>query len=100
MDYTIEDLIPKALLNKLEQEGKSLVHTPEGWITVETTAIQLSTTLPLVLRKLEGIEMLLQEYILDNELDIEVKNSGESRTLMDARGAVGGDQESNGSQTA
>ena len=51
----IEDLIPKALLKQLEQEGKSLVHTPEGWITVETAAIQLSNTLPLVLEKLEAI---------------------------------------------
>lgn len=51
----IEDLIPKALLAQLEQEGKSLIHTPEGWITVDTAAIQLSTTLPLVLEKLEAI---------------------------------------------
>lgn len=51
----IEDLIPKALLTALEQEGKSLVNTPEGWITVDTSAIQLSTTLPLVLEKLEQI---------------------------------------------
>lgn len=51
----IEDLIPKALLIKLEQEGKSLVHTPEGWITVDTAAIQLSNTLPLVLEKLNQI---------------------------------------------
>lgn len=55
MDYTIEDLIPKALLNRLEQEGKSLIHTPEGWITVDSNAIQLSTTLPLVLERLEQI---------------------------------------------
>lgn len=51
----IEDLIPKALLTALEQEGKSLVHTPEGWITVDTSAIQLSTTLPLVLERLNQI---------------------------------------------
>lgn len=51
----IEDLIPKALLQALEQEGKSLVHTPDGWITVDTSAIQLSNTLPLVLEKLEQI---------------------------------------------
>lgn len=51
----IEDLIPKALLTALEQEGKSLVHTPEGWITVDTAAIQLSNTLPLVLERLNQI---------------------------------------------
>lgn len=51
----IEDLIPKALLIKLEQEGKSLIHTEEGWITVDSAAIQLSTTLPLVLEKLNAI---------------------------------------------
>lgn len=51
----IEDLIPKALLTALEQEGKSLVHTPEGWITVDTAAIQLSNTLPLVLERLDQI---------------------------------------------
>lgn len=55
MEYNIEDLIPKALLQTLEQEGKSLVHTPDGWITVDTAAIQLSTTLPLVLERLEQI---------------------------------------------
>lgn len=53
--YQLEDLIPKALLQKLEQEGKSLVNTPDGWITVETSAIQLSSTLPLVLEKLDKI---------------------------------------------
>lgn len=52
---SIEDLIPKALLTALEQEGKSLVHTPEGWITVDTAAIQLSNTLPLVLERLDQI---------------------------------------------
>lgn len=51
----IDDLIPRALLQQLEQEGKSLVNTPEGWITVDTAAIQLSTTLPLVLEKLNAI---------------------------------------------
>lgn len=51
----IEDLIPKALLTALEQEGKSLVHTPEGWITVDTAIIQLNTTLPFVLEKLNAI---------------------------------------------
>lgn len=55
MDYKIEDLIPNALLRALEQEGKSLVNTPEGWITVDTAAIQLSNTLPLVLEKLNAI---------------------------------------------
>lgn len=55
MDYKIEDLIPNALLRALEQEGKSLVHTPQGWITVDSATIQLSNTLPLVFEKLEQI---------------------------------------------
>lgn len=80
----IEDLIPKALLQALEQEGKSLVHTPEGWITVDTSAIQLSTTLPLVNEKLEDIVNLLQDYILRNELDIEVKKNGVEETQSPA----------------
>lgn len=55
MDYSIEELLPQALLRRLEQEGKSLVHTPEGWMTVDSATIQLSTTLPLVLERLEQI---------------------------------------------
>lgn len=69
MDYTIEELLPKALLKKLEQEGKSLVHTPEGWITVETAAIQLSNTLPLVLEKLEQIYKEVKKDGADDETE-------------------------------
>lgn len=73
----IEDLIPKALLQALEQEGKSLVNTPEGWITVDTSAIQLSTTLPLVNQKLDIIISLLQDSreVKDNERQ-EERNEG------------------------
>lgn len=76
MDYKIEDLIPNALLRALEQEGKSLVNTPQGWMTVDSATIQLSNTLPLVNEKLETITELLQDYILRNSLDIEVKKNG------------------------
>lgn len=51
----IEDLIPKGLLNKLEQEGKSLVQTDQGWQAIPTAAIQVSTTLPFVLEYLQKI---------------------------------------------
>lgn len=79
MEYKIEDLIPNALLRALEQEGKSLVHTPEGWITVDSATIQLSNTLPLVNEKLETITELLEDYILRHSLDIEVKKDGRDK---------------------
>lgn len=69
----IEDLIPKALLTALEQEDKSLVHTPDGWITIDNSAIQLSTTLPFVLEKLNAIYE-------------EVKKNGESERTTDTAG--------------
>lgn len=57
----IEDLIPKALLDSLQEQDLALVHSKEGWVTLPTSSLLINGDLKEVKEKLDAILNLLKE---------------------------------------